>query len=275
MIAAGQPGREDERMSRYDGFERIKVEPLADGVLDVVCHFVGKHNIHDAKAHQEMARIWPIVSHDPDVKAVVLRGCNHVLGGGGTPEMITKLINDWPLLVETYQEARDIVMGVIECSKPIVAAIEGSAVGGALAAAIVADISVAGNNAKIVDPHTLIGLVAGDGAAIIWPLLCGMARTKLHLLTGEPLDGKGAADIGLISMAVEDDRVVERAMELARKMAVQPVAAIRWTKHSLNGWLRMATPVFDHSLALEYVTLLGPDVKSRWLSRSGQRPEAT
>ena len=249
-------------MSRYSGFERLKVELLDDGVLDLVCHFVGKRNLYDAKGHEEMARIWPIISRDPEVRAVVLRGHNHVLAGGGTPEMIISITNDWPLLLDTYQEARDIVMGVIECSKPVVSAIEGAAVGGALAAAIVADISVAGNSAKIVDPHTLIGLVAGDGAAIIWPLLCGMARTKLHLLTGQPLDGKGAAEIGLVSLAVDDDNVVARAMELARKMAVQPAAGIRWTKHSLNGWLRMATPIFDHSLALEYVTLLGPDIKS-------------
>jgi enoyl-CoA hydratase len=249
-------------MSRYDGFVRLAAELLDDGVLDLVCHFSGKHNLYDAKAHEELARIWPIISRDRDVKAVVLRGGNHVLGGGGTPEMILSLTNDWQLLIDTYQEARDIVMGVIECSKPVVAAIEGAAVGGALAAALVADISIAGNSAKIVDPHTLIGLVAGDGAAIIWPLLCGMARTKLHLLTGQPLDGKGAADIGLVSRAVDDDKVVESAIEFARKMAVQPVAAIRWTKHSLNGWLRMATPMFDHSLALEYVTLLGPDIKS-------------
>ena len=249
-------------MSRYDGFERLKAELLDDGVLDVVCHFVGKHNLYDAKGHEELARIWPLISRDRDVKAVVLRGGNHVLAGGGTPEMILSLTNDWPLLIDTYQEARDIVMGVIECSKPVVAAIEGAAVGGALAAALVADISIAGNSAKIVDPHTLIGLVAGDGAAIIWPLLCGMARTKLHLLTGQPLDGKGAAAIGLVSLAVDDDKVVGSALEFARKMAVQPAAAIRWTKHTLNGWLRMATPMFDHSLALEYVTLLGPDIKA-------------
>lgn len=249
-------------MSRYAGFERLKVERLGDGVLDVVCHFVGKHNLYDEKGHTEMARIWPIISHDPDVKAVVLRGHNRILAGGGTPEMILSTTGEWSRMIDVHQETRDIVMGVIECSKPVVAAIEGAAVGGVLAAAIVADISVAGNTAKIVDPHTLIGLVAGDGAAIIWPLLCGMARTKLHLLTGKALDGKGAADIGLVSLAVEDDIVVERAMELARKMAVQPQAAVRWTKHSLNGWLRMATPMFDHSLALEFVTLMGPDIKT-------------
>ena len=88
-------------MSRYSGFERLKVELLDDGVLDLVCHFVGKRNLYDAKGHEEMARIWPIISRDPEVRAVVLRGHNHVLAGGGTPEMIISITNDWPLLLDT------------------------------------------------------------------------------------------------------------------------------------------------------------------------------
>lgn len=248
-------------MSRYAAFQRLKVELLADGVLDVVCHFVGERNLYDDIGHTEMARIWPVISGDPDVRAVVFRGHAGVLAGGGTPEMIMSTTADWANVVEKHQEARDIVTGVIECTKPVITAIEGSAVGGALAAAMVSDITIAGENAKIIDPHTLVGLVAGDGAAIIWPLLCGMARTKLALMTGRRIKGKEAAEIGLVSMAVHDDEVVKIAMEVARSIAIQPAAAIRWTKHALNGWLRMATPIFDHSLALEYVTLMGPEVK--------------
>jgi enoyl-CoA hydratase len=248
-------------MSRYAGFQRLKVELLEDGVLDVVCHFVGERNLYDAVGHTEMARIWPVISGDPDVRAVVFRGHAGVLAGGGTPEMILEITGDWSRVIEAHQEARDIVTGVIECSKPVVTAIEGSAVGGALAAAMVSDVTIAGENARIIDPHTQIGLVAGDGAAIIWPLLCGMARTKLNLLTGRRVKGKEAAEIGLVSMAVPDDQVVATAMDIARSIATQPVAGIRWTKHALNGWLRMATPIFDHSLALEYVTLMGPEVK--------------
>jgi enoyl-CoA hydratase len=248
-------------MAGYKDFERLKVELLDDGILDVVCHFVGKRNSYDQRCHYELSRIWSIISYDRDVKAVVLRGHAGVLGGGSTPELMANVSTDWSALMDTYQETRDIVMGVIECSKPVVAAIEGSTFGGVLAAALVSDISVAGNSAKIFDPHTLIGVVAGDGGAIIWPLLCGMARTKFHLLTGEPLNGRRAAEIGLVSEAVDDADVVARAMGLARKVASLPAVGIRWTKHSLNGWLRMATPMFDHSLALEWVTLMGPDVK--------------
>jgi enoyl-CoA hydratase len=250
-------------MSRYESFERLRAELSSDGVLDLVCHFIGERNLYDEKAHQELGTIWPVISKDPEVRVVVLRGHAGVLGGGGTPEMIANCISSWPRVIEAHQEARDIVMGVIECTKPVITAIEGAALGGALAAAMVSDITVAGDNAKIVDPHTMIGLVAGDGAAIIWPLLCGMARTKLALMTGRRIKGKDAAEMGLVSLSVPDDEVVEKAFELARNIAAQPLAAMRWTKHALNGWLRMATPIFDHSLALEYVTMMGDDFKEK------------
>jgi enoyl-CoA hydratase len=250
-------------MSRYESFERLRAELSSDGILDLVCHFTGERNLYDEKAHQELGAIWPVISKDPDVRVVVLRGHAGVLAGGGTPEMIANCISSWSRVIEAHQEARDIVMGVIECTKPIITAIEGAALGGALAAAMVSDITVAGDNAKIIDPHTMIGLVAGDGAAIIWPLLCGMARTKLALMTGRRIKGKEAAEMGLVSLSVPDDEVVAKAFELARNIAAQPSAAIRWTKLALNGWLRMATPIFDHSLALEYVTMLGDDFKDK------------
>jgi len=250
-------------MMRYADFKRLKAELLDNGILDLSCHFVGDRNLYDADGHRELASIWPVISRDPDVRVVLLRGHAGMFNGGGTPEMISDCVSSWDRVIEAHQEARDIVMGVVECTKPVVTAIEGAAVGGGLAAAMVSDITVAGENAKIVDPHTLIGLVAGDGAAIIWPLLCGMARTKLALLTGQRIKGREAAAMGLVSMAVPDGEVLAKAREIAQSIAVQPHAAIRWTKHALNGWLRMATPIFDHSLALEYVTMMGDDFREK------------
>src|SRR5262249_21637276 len=150
------------------------------------------------------------------------------------------------------------VLGVINCSKPVVSAIEGTAVGGPLSAALVADISIAGRSAKIIDPHTQLGLVAGDGAAMIWPLLCGMAKTKLYLLTGAALTGQEAERIGLVSMVADDARVVEVALAIAERIASTPRAGANWTKLALNGWLRLAQPSFDASVALEFMTLRGP-----------------
>jgi enoyl-CoA hydratase len=153
-------------------------------------------------------------------------------------------------------------MNIIECSKPIVSAIHGPAVGAGLVAALLADISVTTRTARIIDGHTRLGVAAGDHAAICWPLLCGMAKAKYHLLTCEPLTGEEAERIGLVSVCVGDDEdVQERALEIARGLAAGAQSALRWTKHSLNHWYRMLGPVFDASLALEFYGFGGPDAR--------------
>jgi enoyl-CoA hydratase len=104
-------------------------------------------------------------------------------------------------------------------------------------------------------------VAAGDHAAIIWPLLCGMAKSKYHLLLCEPVDGAEAERIGLVSLAVEDDQLLDKAYEVADKLAAGSQTAIRWTKYALNNWLRQAGPTFDASLAMEFMGFSGPDVQ--------------
>ena len=133
--------------------------------------------------------------------------------------------------------------------------------GAGLAAAFMADISVVGRNARILDGHTKLGVAAGDHAAIIWPLLCGMAKAKYYLLTCDSMSGEEAEAMGLASVCVEDDLVVEEAYKVARKLATGSQTAIRWTKYSLNNWLRSAGPAFDTSVALEMLGFTGPDVR--------------
>jgi enoyl-CoA hydratase len=157
------------------------------------------------------------------------------------------------------REARDIVLNVIDCSKPIVSAIHGPAVGAGLAVALLADVSIAARSARIIDGHTRLGVAAGDHAAICWPLLCGMAKAKYHLLTCETLSGEEAERIGLVSLSVDDDELHDRALDVARTLAGGAQSAIRWTKHTLNHWYRLLGPVFDASLAYEFFGLGGPD----------------
>ena len=138
---------------------------------------------------------------------------------------------------------------------------EGTAVGAGLAAAFMADISVVGRNARILDGHTKLGVAAGDHAAVIWPLLCGMAKSKYYLLTCDSMTGEEAEEMGLASLCVDDDDVIDEAYKVARKLAHGSQPAIRWTKYSLNNWLRMAGPTFDTSVALEMLGFAGEDVK--------------
>ena len=158
-----------------------------------------------------------------------------------------------------WREARDLVYNIVNCSKPIVSAIQGAAVGAGLAAALVSDIPIAAKNAKLVDGHVRLGVAAGDHAAIIWPLLCGMAKAKYHLLLNEPVSGEKAEQLGLVALAVDEEELQEKALAVATRLAEGAPSAIQWTKYALNNWLRMAGPTFDASLALEMLGFSGPD----------------
>src|SRR5439155_7342839 len=150
----------------------------------------------------------------------------------GSLELIENTINDYGTRTQVMREARDIVFNIINCSKPIVSAIHGAAVGAGLVAALLADISVAGRTARIIDGHTRLGVAAGDHAAICWPLLCGMAKAKYHLLTCEALTGEEAERIGLVSLCVDDAEVQDRALAVATQLSDGAQLAIRLTKHA-------------------------------------------
>jgi enoyl-CoA hydratase len=171
------------------------------------------------------------------------------------------MARDFEVCSRVWKEARDLVYNVINCDKPIVSAMHGPAVGAGLVAGLLADISIASENAKIVDGHTRLGVAAGDHAAIIWPLLCGMAKAKYYLLLCEAVSGAEAERIGLVSLCVPEDQLLPRAYEVADKLAAGSQTAIRWTKYALNNWLRQVGPTFDASLALEFMGFAGPDVK--------------
>src|SRR6202043_3108601 len=173
--------------------------------------------------------------------------------------------------MRVWKEARDMVYNLINCSKPIVSAINGAAVGAGLVLAILADISIAANSAKLIDGHTKLGVAAGDHAAIIWPLLCGMAKAKYHLLLCESVTGDEAERIGLVSLAVPDADLPARAMDVAVRLGEGAPNAIRWTKYALNNWLRAAEPIFDTSLALEFLGFSSPDAKEGLASHREKR----
>lgn len=124
-----------------------------------------------------------------------------------------------------------------------------------------ADISMAGHKAKIIDGHTRIGVAAGDHAAVIWPLLCGMVKAKYHLLLCNSIDGVEAERIGLVSLAVPDDELQATARKTALQLAAGSPSALAFTKRTLNHWLRAAWPAFEHSLALEIMGFAGPDAR--------------
>ena len=150
----------------------------------------------------------------------------------------------------------------------------GPAVGAGLVAGLLADVSIAAKNARIIDGHTRLGVAAGDHAAIVWPLLCGMAKSKYYLMLCDPVSGEEAERIGLVSLAVDEEQLVPKAFEIAKRLANGSQSAIRWTKYALNNWLRLAGPTFDTSLAVEFMGFSGPDVREGIASlRERRAPE--
>jgi len=222
--------------------------------------------------HLELSEIWRDVSADDSVRCAVLRGQGLGFSGGGDLALVQDMADDFELRSRVWKEARDLVYNLINCDKPIVSAIHGPAVGAGLVAGLLADISIASRTARIVDGHTRLGVAAGDHAAMVWPLLCSMAKAKYHLLLCEPVSGEEAERIGLVSLAVDESELLARAYEVAERLAAGSQSAIRWTKYALNNWLRQAGPNFDTSLALEFMGFAGPDVREGLASLREKRP---
>ena len=245
----------------YQNYQRLAFDYPAPRVLRITFNRPERYNALDAIGHKEITYVWREVDEDPDIDAVILTGAGKAFSAGGDFDMIDETIEDFDVRARTWKEARDLVYNIINCGKPIISAINGPAVGAGLVAGLMADISIVARSVSLTDGHTRLGVAAGDHAAIIWPLLCGMAKSKYYLLTCDRLSGEEAERIGLVSLCVDDDELQEKALEVADKLAGGAQSAIRWTKYSLNNWLRMAGPTFDTSTALEMLGFTSPDAK--------------
>ena len=246
---------------RYSGYERLVFDYPEERILRITFNRPERYNALDAVGHREITYVWREVDDDPDVDVVVITGAGKAFSAGGDFDMVEQIIDDFDTRARTWKEARDLVYNIINCGKPIISAINGPAVGAGLVAGLMADISIVARSVSLTDGHTRLGVAAGDHAAIIWPLLCGMAKAKYYLLTCDRLSGEEAERIGLVSLCVADEELQERALEVARKLRDGAQSAIRWTKYSLNNWLRMAGPSFDTSTALEMLGFTGPDAR--------------
>jgi enoyl-CoA hydratase len=255
----------------YDGFPNLTFDRPSAGVLRITLDGPGLNAVNPA-LHRELADVWLTVDRDPDVNVALLQGAGKAFSAGGSFDLLEGLMDDYAVRMRVIREARDLVFNVINCSKPIVSAIHGPAVGAGLVAGILADVSVVSRTARIIDGHTRLGVAAGDHAAICWPLLCGMAKAKYYLLTCDTLTGEEAERIGLVSLCVDDDQVQVKALSVAEQLAGGAQAAIRWTKQSLNNWYRAQSAILDASLAYEFIGFGGPDAREGLASHTEKRP---
>jgi enoyl-CoA hydratase len=255
---------------RYDAYPHLRFDRPEPGILRITLDGPGLNAV-DADVHRELADVWTAVDRDQHTNVAVLQGAGRAFSAGGSFDLVESLLSDHDARTRVMREARDLVFNVINCSKPIVSAMHGPAVGAGLVAGLLADVSVVGRTARIIDGHTRLGVAAGDHAAICWPLLCGMAKAKYYLLTCDPLTGEEAERIGLVSLCVDDDQVHDIALDVARRLNTGAQSAIRLTKHALNNWYRAQSGLFDASLAFEFLGFAGPDAREGVASHREKR----
>lgn len=256
----------------YAAFPSLALDRPAPGVLRITLDTPGRLNAVGGDMHRELAGIWKAIDDDAETRAVLVRGAGGAFSSGGDLDLVLEIASDYETRLRVFHEARDLVYNVVNCTKPVVSAMTGPAVGAGLAVGLLADVSIATPQARIVDGHTKLGVAAGDHSVIVWPLLCGLAKAKYHLLLCEPLDGREAERIGLVSLCVEEAELEGRALEIATRLAGASQPAIRHTKLALNNWLRLAGPAFDASLALEFLDMTGPDVHEGVAAVRERRP---
>src|SRR5580658_429278 len=166
-------------------YQHLKLERQPNGVLLITLDRPEVLNAAHEEMHSELATVWADVSRDDETRVAVVTGAGRAFSAGGDLGMVERQIGDYGRVTGMLTEMSDLVYNMVNCDKPIVSAINGVAVGAGLVVALLADISICAEDARLGDGHVRLGVAAGDHAAIIWPLLCGLAKAKYYLLTGE------------------------------------------------------------------------------------------
>jgi enoyl-CoA hydratase len=232
---------------------------IEDRVAIVRLNRPEKRNAVNFALHEGLEKLWRPLGRDPDVGAIVITGEGKAFCAGG--DMVGFYPSD-PGPFDKLRGPRNLVLEMVNCEAPVVAAINGVAAGLGATIALLADIVYMADEARIGDTHVKMGLVAGDGGAVIWPLLVGLHRAKELLMGGDLVSGVVAAEMGLVNYSVPEADLLDRAMAHARKLADGPAVAIRWTKMTLNQHLRNSINLtLDAGLAVEMLSVETEDAK--------------
>jgi enoyl-CoA hydratase len=260
----------------YESIEALKVERRGN-VLWVTLDNPPLNGT-TPRMHTELAYIFREISRDPETRAVVLTGAGERgFSAGGDINRMAEGLDDHAHWCNSMPEAREIILNILECDKPVIARINGHAIGLGASIALSCDITIMVETAKIADTHVKVGLVAGDGGALLWPHLIGWMQAKRYLLTGDMLTGREAADIGLVTFAVPQAELDAKVDEWAQKLANGPTRAIAMTKRSLNMAIRHEGQIFmDAQLGLETMSHLSEDHREAVLAfRDKREPNFT
>jgi enoyl-CoA hydratase len=243
----------------YEGYEFLRVERQG-GIVTVTLNRPEVKNATNPQMHRELERVFPEINTDPEARVVVLTGAGRAFSAGGDLKQMQEGVDDHGRWIEAMGEARRLLSNLIDVEVPVIARINGHAIGLGATLALFCDITIALDEAKLADPHVGVGLVAGDGGAIIWPLLAGHARTRMPLLLGDAITGAKAAEWGLVTEAHPAETLDARVEEIAQRLANGAQVAIRGTKRALNMVLRQQLDaMIDAHLGLETMSHLSED----------------
>src|SRR6267143_5036693 len=258
----------------YSRYHYLSAE-RKDKILTVSFNRPESLNAINADLHTELSHIFADIAQDQETEVVVLTGKGRAFCAGGDIKWFQEMTPSQ--LDALFVEARKIIIDMLEVEQPIIAAVNGPATGLGATLALFSDVIFAADNAKIGDPHVRVGVVAGDGGAVIWPWLVGAARAKEFLLTGDILTAAEAERIGLINRVVPADQLDEKVYGLARRLAGGAMRSIRWTKQAVNIPLRqLAHSMMDLSLSLETQSNLTKDHQEAvWAFAQKRRPNFT
>jgi enoyl-CoA hydratase len=211
------------------------LEVTADGPVRVVTiNRPDELNAVNADLHRALATVWRELAADADARAVVLTGAGRAFSAGGDLGWISSFLDDPVARDESLREGAEIIDELLRFPLPIVAAVNGPAVGLGCSVALLCDVLLIAESAFLCDPHVAVGLVAGDGGAAFWPLLAPLLRTREYLYTGDRIPAAKAVELGLATRTVAPDDLLPEAMALAQRIAVQPPVAVQGTRRVLN-----------------------------------------
>lgn len=246
-------------MSDYNQYKFLLCDRLQPGILKITLNRPEQLNAISPELHTELSQIWRDVAHDSETRCVLFTGAGRAFSAGGDLGNMQKVWRNRDVAT-TALEARQIVNGMLDTPQPIIAMVNGHAVGLGATLALACDLVIATEQARIGDPHVNVGLVAGDGGTLFWPLAIGPHRAKQYLLTGELMSGAAAAAIGLINRAVSPEELEPTALALAQQLVALPPLAVQWTKLSINKILKLiGNTSFETAIAYESATMSSDD----------------
>jgi len=250
----------------YSEFDFLTVDVGEDGVAVVTMNDPDKLNAVGPHNHWQLEDIWLKLARDESIKVIVLTGAGRAFCAGGDVKLMSERAQtEYGLqyALRVPQNTLRLWEHLLLCPQPIIAAVNGDAIGLGTSLLLFCDMSIVADDAKLGDTHIRVGLVAGDGGAVMWPLLVGPQRAKEYLMRGKLLDGAKAEEIGLVNYAFPKEQVLEESLKIAREIAAQPVWAVRWSKASVNKQVKaQVNSILELSIAYESMTMLTHDYKA-------------